>query len=97
LAHVLGSTGAMRKAAAADTSTIGMVVFGAVDDTVRAIALDGAAPTVDEVVKGTYKISSPFFLITRGEPRGATKTFIDYLISPEGQSIVKKLRLVPVK
>ncbi len=96
-AHVLGSTGAMRKAVAADSSTIGYMVFGAVDDTVRAIGLDGAAPTIGNVEKGVYKISSPFYLITKGEPRGAAKTFIDYVTGPEGQSIMRKLGFSPVK
>jgi phosphate transport system substrate-binding protein len=55
------------------------------------------APTMENVMSGVYPISRPLLMYTKGEPQGLAKTFIDYVLSPAGQRIVKKLDFVPVK
>jgi phosphate transport system substrate-binding protein len=55
------------------------------------------APTMENVISGAYPISRPLLMYTKGEPKGLAKTFIDYVLSPAGQQIVKKLDFVPVK
>jgi phosphate transport system substrate-binding protein len=55
------------------------------------------APTMENVVSGAYPISRPLLMYTKGEPKGSVKMFIDYVLSPAGQEIVKKLDFVPVK
>ncbi|MGD1045436.1 MAG: phosphate ABC transporter substrate-binding protein [Bacteroidota bacterium] len=55
------------------------------------------APTMENVISGAYPISRPLLMYTKGEPQGLAKTFIDYVLSPAGQQIVKKLDFVPVK
>ncbi len=54
-------------------------------------------PTIDNVVNGKYPISRPLFIYTNGAPQGLVKKFVDYMLSPEGQSIVVKTDFVPVK
>ena len=54
------------------------------------------APTMENVISGAYPISRPLLMYTKGEPQGLAKTFIDYVLSPAGQQIVKKLDFVPV-
>jgi phosphate transport system substrate-binding protein len=54
-------------------------------------------PTTENVVSGAYPISRPLLMYTKGEPRGLVKMFIDYVLSPTGQEIVKNLDFVPVK
>jgi phosphate transport system substrate-binding protein len=54
-------------------------------------------PTMENVMSGAYPISRPLLMYTKGEPAGLTKIFIEYVLSPAGQQIVKKLDFVPVK
>jgi len=56
-----------------------------------------AEPTIENVTKGTYYISRPLFVYTNGQPQGAVKDFIDFVLSPEGQQIVRQTDFVPVK
>ncbi|MCM8787635.1 MAG: PstS family phosphate ABC transporter substrate-binding protein [Candidatus Omnitrophica bacterium] len=55
------------------------------------------APTIDNVRSGKYPISRPLFFYTPGEPKGAIKKFIDFVLSEEGQEIVSKTDFVPIK
>lgn len=54
-------------------------------------------PTMENVVDGAYPISRPLLMYTKGEPKGLVKAFIDYVLSPAGQEIVKRLDFVPIK
>ncbi len=94
-AKVLDKMGAMKEEVAKDSSAIGYILIGAVDDTVKALELDGKAPTLQNLKAGIYPAEIPFFLITRGVPKGATKTFLDFVMGPEGQSLVEKQKLAP--
>ncbi len=65
------------------------------------IAKDGnapaVAPTLENVISSAYPISRPLLIYTKGEPQGLVKNFIDFILSPAGQGIVKQLDFVPVK
>ncbi|OPZ84529.1 MAG: Phosphate-binding protein PstS 1 precursor [bacterium ADurb.Bin429] len=82
---------------------IGYVGLGYVSDTVRALPIASAtgkpavAPSPESVVAGTYPISRPLYYYTLGEPSGAVKAFLDYVLSPDGQAVVRELEFVPVK
>jgi phosphate transport system substrate-binding protein len=54
-------------------------------------------PTTENVMSGAYPISRPLLMYTKGQPTGLTKAFIEYVLSPAGQQVVKKLDFVPVK
>jgi phosphate transport system substrate-binding protein len=54
-------------------------------------------PTVDNVINGTYPISRPLYMITRGQPTGLVKEYLDWILSPDGQAIVRELGFVPLK
>ncbi len=54
------------------------------------VALDGVAPTADNIREGRYPMSRPLFLITNGPPTGAARSFIDYVLSADGQELVRK-------
>jgi phosphate transport system substrate-binding protein len=54
-------------------------------------------PATENVISGAYPISRPLIMYTKNEPAGLVKTFIDYVLSPTGQQIVKKIDFVPVK
>jgi len=63
---------------------------------VKLLTLDGVAPTTSNVANGNYKLSRPLLLITKGEPTGEVKGFVDYMQASECQSIIKNLGYVPV-
>jgi phosphate transport system substrate-binding protein len=54
-------------------------------------------PTTENVMDGAYPISRPLLMYTKGEPTGLAKAFLEYVLSPAGQQVVKKLDFVPVK
>lgn len=55
-----------------------------------ALAVDGVDPTPAHVVDRTYPMARPLFLVTNGPPAGAAKTFVDYVVSADGQRLVSK-------
>jgi phosphate transport system substrate-binding protein len=54
-------------------------------------------PSMENVLSGAYPISRPLLMYTKGEAKGLAKTFIEFVLSPAGQQVVKKLDFVPVK
>jgi phosphate transport system substrate-binding protein len=56
----------------------------------------GIAPTVENTLNHTYPIARPLFMYTLGTPAGATKKYIDWVMSPAGQAIVTKSGYVPL-
>jgi len=68
---------------------------------VLAVAKDKSSPyqvpTIEDVKSGSYYIARPLFMYTNGEPGGTVKDFLDFIFTPEGQEIVKKVDFVPIK
>jgi phosphate transport system substrate-binding protein len=91
------SNGAMKTAVSQDPFAIGYVSVGHIDASVAPLALDGVTPSLENVKQGKYKIARGLFSNTKGEPKGLTKKFIDYLYSPEGQKIVADKGFIPVQ
>ena len=73
---------------AGDTYAIGYVSLGSLNDTVKAVKIDGAEATVDNIKSGTYKIARPFNIATTGEVSDAAQDFINYIMSAEGQAVI---------
>lgn len=57
---------------------------------VSILELDGIEPNKDTIASGTYKLFRPLYLVTKGEPTGPTKDFIDWVVGPEGQAVLSK-------
>lgn len=93
---IQNSTGAVRTAVAGDPNAVGFISMGSLDETVKALKVDGTEPTEASVLNGSYKISRPFNLLTKGEPTDLSKAFIDWILSAEGQKIVGE-EFVPLK
>jgi len=91
-AIIFDGTGAIKSAIAGNPDAIGYISLGSVDNTIKALSVDGVAATNDNVKSGSYKIARPFILITKkGAPlHQATKAFLDYTMSDAGQTIVKR-------
>ncbi len=84
-----------RTVATADYA-IGYVGMGYIGTNNPAIALDGYMPTTQEVLSGNYPLQRGLHYYTNGEPTGAVKEFIDFVLSTRGQQIVEEIGFIPV-
>jgi phosphate transport system substrate-binding protein len=77
---------------------IGYVSLGSLNDTVKAISVDGIAPTAGNIIAGTYRVQRPFVLaLNRNTTRSAaTQDFINFIFSTEGQAIVEGRNYISV-
>lgn len=89
-AIVQSSTQAVLTGVAGDSTAIGYISLGSLNDTVKAAKIDGVEPTSETVKDGSYKISRPFNIATKDNISEAAQNFIDYILSKEGQEIVNK-------
>lgn len=87
-AIVQDSTGAARAIVAGDRNAIAYVSLGMVTPEVCAVTLDGVQPTHETVIRGQYKITRPFLLLTKGAPSKEAEAYLDYVMRPECQEIV---------
>ncbi|MCL2319798.1 MAG: phosphate ABC transporter substrate-binding protein [Treponema sp.] len=94
-AIVQDSNGTVRQLVSSDKNSIGFISLGLVDKTVKALALDGAGPSRDNVINGSYRLYRPFLLVAKSEPRGQAKEFIDFTLSDEGRKILANEGLIP--
>ncbi len=76
---------------------IGYVGLGYISSDLKTVKIDGVTPSEETVLNKTYKIARPLYMYTNGDPDGAVKDFIDFVLSDEGQKIVKEVGYVPVK
>ena len=96
-AQELDSTGGVLAKVAATPGSIGYVSLDVVDDTVKALSLDGVEPTEENIVAGSYKLSRPFVMATLGtieEQNDLVKTWFGYVHSDEGKAVIKAMGLI---
>jgi phosphate transport system substrate-binding protein len=91
------SNGKVRTAVASTPDSIAFLSFGYLDNSVLAISIDGVEPTVENAVNGSYPVVRPLNMCTLGEPEGAVKAFLDFVMSPDGQAIVVDEGFIAVK
>lgn len=87
-ANITNNTSVMMTSVAGDVYAIGYISLGSLNDTVKAAKIDGVEATVENIKSGTYKISRPFYIATKGDLNELTSDFIQYIMSKEGQAIV---------
>jgi len=83
------STGAIKAGIAQNADAIGYISLGSVDNTIRAVSVNGVAANNNNVKKGTYKISRPFIVLTGNNVHAETTAFINWILGKAGQNIVK--------
>lgn len=88
-ATIANSTEIVMSNVASDPNAIGYVSLGSLNDKVKALKIDGAEATIENIKSGTYKISRPFNIATNGTPSEAAQDFINYILSAEGQKAVE--------
>ncbi len=87
-AVVTNSTAVMMTTVADDPGAIGYISLGSLDDSVKALEIDGVAPSVEAVQDGSYTISRPFNVVTGAEISELAQDFLNFIMSAEGQAVI---------
>ena len=89
-ANFTNSTSVMMSTVAGDEYAIGYVSLGSLNDTVKALKVDGAEATEANIKAGTYKVARPFNIATKSDISEVAQDFIDYILSKEGQEVISE-------
>lgn len=95
-AVITNSTNVMMTTVAGNEAAIGYSSMGSLNGTVKALKVDGAEATVENIKSGAYQVSRPFNIATRGEVSEAAQDFISYILSAEGQAVVSENGYIPL-
>lgn len=99
-AKVMARGGDMAKALAETPYALGMTSMTVAEQSggkVRALSLNGIAPTAENVKSGRYFLTRDFLFVTKGDPAGPVKQFLDYVLSIEGDRVIQANGAVPVR
>jgi phosphate transport system substrate-binding protein len=96
-AIVQSSSQTVKNTIATTKGAIGYDGLGYVDSSVKAISYDGVMPSKETAINKSYKLSRHLYMYTNGSPTGAVKDFIDFVLGPDGQSIVDEVGFIKIK
>jgi phosphate transport system substrate-binding protein len=91
------SNGAVRTTVSTTPDSIGFLSFGYLDESVKVLTIDGVEATEANAASGDYPIVRPLNLLTKGEPAGLVKAWLDFILSDEGQAIAVDEGYIAVK
>lgn len=89
-------TSVMMTTVAGDPYSIGYISLGSLNKTVKALKIDGAEASVENIKAGSYKISRPFNIVTKDGLSAAAQDFIDFIMSADGQKVIEDNGYIPV-
>ena len=89
-AGVTNSTEVMLSTVAGNPQAIGYVSLGSLNDTVKAVQIEGVDATAENVANGTYTVSRPFNIATLDTVSDSAMDFISYILSADGQAIIEE-------
>lgn len=93
-AETQASNGAIKSRVASTPNAVGFVGLGFVDNSIKALLVDGVDPDARTVKNGTYPLHRALFMYTNGQPSGVVKQFIDLPKTPEGKRIISETGFV---
>lgn len=88
-AAVTNSTSVMMTTVAKDAYAIGYISLGSLNDTVKAVQIDGVEASVENIKSGDYKIARPFNIATKEGLSDSAQDFIDFIMSADGQAVIE--------
>ena len=97
------ATGAIVQSVSQTDGAIGYIGMAYMTDQVKALEVASAAgkpfvkPTPQTALDGSYPIARALYYYTNGNPKGAAKAFVDFVLSPEGQKLIQDVGYVPIK
>jgi phosphate transport system substrate-binding protein len=89
-ASITNSTAVMMTTVAGNKDAIGYISLGSLNDTVKALKIDGAEASAANIKSGTYKVARPFNIVTKDGVNAVAQDFISFIMSKEGQEVVSK-------
>lgn len=89
-ATVTNNTSVMMTTVANDEYAIGYISLGSLNDTVKAVKIDGVDASVENIKNGIYTVNRPFNLAVQGELSEAAQDFLNYIMSAEGQAVIEE-------
>ena len=95
-AQITNNTSIMMTTVAGDTSAIGYISLGSLNDTVKAVKIDGADASAENVKNGSYKVSRPFNIVTKDDLSESAQDFVDFILSSDGQAVVEEEGYIPL-
>lgn len=95
-AEIASKTDAVLTSVASNEKAIGYVSLGSLNDTVKAVQVDGVEATTDNVKSGSYKLARPFNVAVKGEATGVAKDFMNFIMSKEGQAVIAENKYIAV-
>ena len=96
-AAITNSTAVMLSSVAGDKYAIGYVSLGSLNNSVKALQIDGAEASVENINNGSYKISRPFNIAVKDNLSAVATDFINYILSDEGQNVIAANKYIKVK
>lgn len=96
-AGITNSTSVMISTIAGNEYAIGYISLGSLDDRVKAVKVDGAEATADNIKSGMYEITRTFNIVTKESVSEDVQDFINFIMSSEGQQIIGENNYVPVE
>ncbi len=87
---ITNSTSVMMTTVAGNEAAIGYISLGSLNDTVKALSIDGAEASVDNIKNGSYKVARPFNIATLEDVSDAAQDFMDFIMSAEGQAVIEE-------
>ena len=86
---ITNSTSVMMTSVSGNDCAIGYISLGSLNDTVKALAIDGTEASVENIKAGTYNVARPFNIATLAETSEAAQDFITFIMSTEGQAVIE--------
>ena len=96
-AAITNSTAVMLTSVAGDNYAIGYVSLGSLNNSVKAVKIDGADATVANINNGSYKISRPFNIAVREGLSPVAQDFVNFILSEEGQKIIAANKYIKIQ
>lgn len=87
-AEITNSTSVAMTSVAGNPDAIGYISLGSLNDTVKALEIEGVAPSAEGIVDGSYKIARPFNIVLSQNAGDAAKAFVEFILSAEGKAVV---------
>lgn len=94
-AQITNSTSVMMTTVEGNPYAIGYISLGSLNDTVKAVTVDGVEATVENVESGEYTVSRPFLVCTTEDISELGQDFMNFIMSDEGQAIVEEEGYIP--
>ena len=95
-AAITNSTAVMLASVAGDNYAIGYVSLGSLNDSVKAVKIDGAVATVSNINNGSYKISRPFNIAVKEGLTPVAQDFVNFILSDKGQKVIAANKYIQV-